>query len=110
MTEICPYLEYSFQILGRKWNGLILHYLSLREDDTAHFSEIKRSITNITPKALSLKLSELMDYELIEKKVDAGPPVEISYTLTERGRTLVTALGPIQQWASQHVNINESTN
>ncbi|MDN8760695.1 transcriptional regulator, partial [Staphylococcus aureus] len=26
--EICPYLEETFKIVGRSWNGLIINYLS----------------------------------------------------------------------------------
>ncbi|MBV7506136.1 helix-turn-helix transcriptional regulator [Bacillus sp. sid0103] len=102
--EICPYLEYSFEILGKKWNGLIIHYLSLCPNGQAHFSEIKRDIADITPRALSLKLNELVEFGLIEKKVTAGSPVHISYLLTEKGKTLTMALGPIQQWAQKYKN------
>ncbi|MFI3132710.1 transcriptional regulator, partial [Staphylococcus warneri] len=24
--EVCPYLEETFKILGRSWNGLIINY------------------------------------------------------------------------------------
>lgn len=60
--EIFPYLEYSFQILGGKWNGLIIHYLSLCPNGAAYFSEIKRDLTDITARALSLKLTKLTEY------------------------------------------------
>jgi DNA-binding HxlR family transcriptional regulator len=103
LIKICPYLQYSFEILGKKWNGLIIHYLSLCPNGTAHFSEIKRDLTEITPRALSLKLTELIDHGLIEKKVTSGTPVIISYELTEKGRSLTVALEPIQKWA-QHYN------
>jgi DNA-binding HxlR family transcriptional regulator len=100
--NICPYLQFSFEILGKKWNGLIIHYLSLCPNGTAHFSEIKRDLSEITPRALSLKLSELIEYGLVDKKVTAGTPVSISYELTEKGRSLTVALGPIQNWAQQY--------
>lgn len=104
MMEICPFLQYSFEILGKKWNGLIIHYLSLCQDGKAHFSEIKRDLPDITPRALSLKLFELGEYGLIEKKVTGGSPVIISYELTEKGRSLTAALEPIQKWALQYKN------
>lgn len=100
--KVCPYLEYSFEILGRKWNGLIMHYLSLQNNNEAHFSEIKRDLTEITPRALSLKLSELIEFGLIEKKVTSEPSVTISYRLTEKGQALTSALQPIQKWAQQY--------
>lgn len=100
--KICPYLEYSFTILGKKWNGLILHYLSLCPGEAAHFSEIKTSLTDITPRALSLKLTELIEFGLIEKKVTAATPIIIIYELTEKGKALTAALQPIQGWAQQY--------
>lgn len=107
--NVCPYFEYSLQILGRKWNGLILHYLSLCEDGCSHFSEMKRDLPNITPKALSTKLSELIEHELIMKKVVASTPVSISYALTDKGQTLISALQPIQAWAKQHMSYDPDT-
>lgn len=104
MMEICPFLQYSLEILGKKWNGLIIHYLSLCPNGKAHFSEIKRDIPDITPRALSLKLTELVEFGLIEKKVTTGSPVIISYELTDKGRTLTTALEPIQKWAQNYKN------
>ncbi|KAB7707268.1 transcriptional regulator [Bacillus aerolatus] len=103
--NICPYLELSFQILGKKWNGLIIHYLSLCKDSTAHFTEMKRDLPDITPRALSLKLSELIEHGLIEKNVTGGSPVIISYELTEKGRSLSIALQPIQKWAQEHMDL-----
>ncbi len=102
MIQICPNLEYSFQILGKKWNGLIVHYLSLVPNHEAHFSDLKRDLPEITPRALSLKLMELQEYGLIGKEVKAGTPVIISYILTEKGRTLAEALKPVQQWAQHY--------
>ncbi|CAH2715817.1 HTH-type transcriptional regulator YodB [Neobacillus rhizosphaerae] len=100
--EICPYLQYSFEILGKKWNGLIIHYLSISPNGSAHFSEIKRDLPDITPRALSIKLSELVEFGLIKKNVITGSPVTISYELTEKGKTLTAALEPIQKWAQDY--------
>ena len=41
MMEVCPYLEETFKILGRSWNGLIINYLSRCNDCSAHFSDMK---------------------------------------------------------------------
>ncbi|MBU8879949.1 helix-turn-helix transcriptional regulator [Bacillus sp. FJAT-29790] len=108
--KVCPFLEFSFQILGRKWNGLIIHYLSLCKDGTSHFTEMKRDLPHITPKALSMKLSELIEHGLVEKKVAHGTPVTISYELTDKGRSLASALQPIQNWALQYMEYDSSTN
>jgi DNA-binding HxlR family transcriptional regulator len=100
--KICPYLEYSFQILGKKWNGLIIHYLSLCENNSTSFTEMVQEISNITPRVLSMRLTELIEYGLVKKEVIDSPTVTISYKLTEKGQALVSALQPIQKWAIEY--------
>lgn len=108
--KACPFIEASFEILGRKWNGQIVHYLSLRKNGVAHFSDLKQDLDAITPRALSLKLTELAEYGLIEKKIEGVANVSITYKLTEKGRALADALQPIQAWAINYVNIEENDN
>ncbi|MDF2856135.1 MAG: transcriptional regulator [Neobacillus sp.] len=103
--KVCPYIEASFQILGKKWNGQLIHYLSLCENYTARFSDLKRDLTGITSRALSLKLSELAEDGLVQKLVDSGSPVTISYELTEKGIALANSLKPIQEWALRYIEI-----
>ena len=64
--EICPYLEETFKIVGRSWNGLIINYLSRCADYTAHFSDMKRDLKQLLH-ALSIKLTELGEWELVDK-------------------------------------------
>ncbi|MFK4996642.1 winged helix-turn-helix transcriptional regulator [Bacillus sp. N9] len=104
--QICPFLESSFQILGRKWNGLIIHYLSLCNNHTAHFSDIQKDLKGITPRALSMKLSSSGSMGS-SKKITGTTTVIISYELTEKGRALAEALQPIQKWAQQYQQIKE---
>ncbi|WP_342431339.1 helix-turn-helix domain-containing protein [Neobacillus sp. FSL H8-0543] len=106
--KICPYIEAAFQILGKKWNGQLIHYLSLCENHTARFSDLKRDITGITSRALSLKLSELAEDGLVKKWVESGSPVTISYKLTEKGISLANSLKPIQEWALSYLDVSIS--
>ena len=108
LIKVCPYLESCFEILGRRWNGLIIHYLSNCPDYTAHFSDMKRDLHDITPRSLSMKLTELAEHELVVKKVTEGTPVIISYHLSEIGQQLAVALQPIQAWAQQHIELDVS--
>lgn len=105
--SICPNLEYAFQILGKKWNGYILHFLSTEQEMRASFNDIKNGVTNITPKALSACLQDLISYGLVLKNVKPTTPVSISYELTEKGTALVVALRPIQQWAYDFLKEDE---
>ncbi|KQL35061.1 helix-turn-helix domain-containing protein [Psychrobacillus sp. FJAT-21963] len=103
--KICPYLESSFQILGRRWNGLIVHYLSNCPNYTAHFSDLKKDLTDITPRALSLKLTELAEHGLVEKNMSTEQSVQISYHLTDTGQELAEALKPVHAWAKKHISL-----
>lgn len=106
MMEVCPYLEETFKILGRSWNGLIINYLSRCNDNSAHFSDMKRDLKTITPRALSIKLSELADWQLVEKRIISTSPVAIIYVLTEKGQALAQALHPIEEWAQNYVDLS----
>jgi DNA-binding HxlR family transcriptional regulator len=69
---------------------------------------MKRDLNAITPRSLSLKLTELAEYELVVKKVTKGTPITITYHLSEKGQQLASALQPIQAWAQQNLEINLS--
>ena len=107
--QICPYLESCFEILGRRWNGLIIHYLANCPDYTAKFSDMKRDLKDITPRSLSMKLTELAEHDLVVKKVTAGTPVTIWYHLSDKGKQLAVALQPIQAWAQQNLKLDDPT-
>jgi DNA-binding HxlR family transcriptional regulator len=108
VIKVCPYLESCFEILGRRWNGLIIHYLSNCHEFTAHFSDMKRDLNDITPRSLSLKLTELAEHDLVIKKVTEGTPVSISYHLSDKGQQLALALQPIQAWAQENIDVDLS--
>jgi DNA-binding HxlR family transcriptional regulator len=61
-----------------------------------------QEISNITPRVLSMRLTELIEYGLVKKEVIDSPTVTISYKLTEKGQALVSALQPIQKWAIEN--------
>jgi DNA-binding HxlR family transcriptional regulator len=61
-----------------------------------------RDIPKITPRVLSMRLTELIELGLVKKIVLENPSVTISYELTEKGQSLVAALKPIQKWAMDY--------
>ena len=81
--EICPYLEETFKIVGRSWNGLIINYLSRCADYTAHFSDMKRDLKTITPRALIIQLTEVGEWEFVDKKVISTLRVSIVQAISD---------------------------
>jgi DNA-binding HxlR family transcriptional regulator len=93
-------LARAFQLLGKRWNGLVLGTLSA---GPGGFSELSRAIGGISDSVLSDRLGDLTEAGLITRSVDGGPPLAVSYALTERGQALMPALAQISIWAEEHL-------
>jgi DNA-binding HxlR family transcriptional regulator len=93
-------LARAFEFLGKRWNGVVLGNLGI---GPAGFRELSRAIGKISDSVLSDRLSDLTAAGLIARCVDEGPPVTVSYSLTDRGRALMPALEQISLWASEHL-------
>jgi len=52
---------------------------------------------------LSERLSGLAGMGLVERTVDEGPPVSVTYRLTDAGRILLPALAELKAWASEYL-------
>ena len=108
-TEACARgdaaLARAFVFLGKRWNGVVLG--NLREGP-AGFRELSRAIGGISDSVLSDRLSDLAGAGLIARTVDEGPPLAVSYALTERGNALIPALEQISLWAQEHLVDDET--
>src|SRR3954452_22733565 len=88
-AEGCEALSPVFALLGKRWSGLIVAPLL---EGPMRFNELIRGVGAISERMLSLRLGELAGAGLIERALSAGPPVVVSYRLTERGPALRPAL------------------
>jgi DNA-binding HxlR family transcriptional regulator len=52
---------------------------------------------------LSDRLGELSDAGLVTRTVGEGPPLSVTYALTDAGRALLPALAQISRWAERHL-------
>jgi DNA-binding HxlR family transcriptional regulator len=93
-------LARAFRFLGKRWNAVVLGHLSA---GPAGFRELSRAIDGISDSVLSDRLADLAGGGLIARPVDAGPPVAVSYELTDRGRALMPALEQIAVWARENL-------
>jgi DNA-binding HxlR family transcriptional regulator len=90
----------AFEFLGKRWNGVLLGTL---RNGPAGFRELARAIDGISDSVLSDRLSDLAAAGLITRTVDEGPPLAVSYALTDRGKALLPALQQITLWAQEHL-------
>ncbi|GAA3863983.1 winged helix-turn-helix transcriptional regulator [Streptomyces sp. NPDC003631] len=89
-----------FQLLGKRWSGPIVAVLV---DQPAHFADLRRAIPGLSERMLSDRLAELGAAGLVVREVDEGPPLRVSYRLTESGAALEPALKALGQWAQTHL-------
>ncbi|MGD9959986.1 winged helix-turn-helix transcriptional regulator [Nocardioides sp.] len=99
-TRACDaQLERAFTFLGKRWNGVLLGTLI---QAPAGFAELKRTL-GISDSMLSDRLAELTRAGLVERTVDPGPPVAVSYALTQSGRAILPALQALTTWARENL-------
>ena len=53
----------------------------------------------LSDRLLSERMKELEARGVVERRVDAGPPVRVEYALTTMGRELEPALAELEAWA-----------
>lgn len=100
--ELCPRYEKAFELLGKKWTGLIIRSLL---SGARRFSDISDMIPGVSAKVLAERFKELEKEEIIVRNVYPEIPVRIEYELTEKGRSLEPALDEIQKWAEKWIQL-----
>jgi DNA-binding HxlR family transcriptional regulator len=94
------HLARAFGFLGKRWTAMILGHLS---HGPAGFRDLSRGIGGISDSVLSERLSDLAAGGLITRVVGDGPPITVTYQLTERGLALMPALDLIAKWARDNL-------
>ncbi|KND44075.1 MULTISPECIES: winged helix-turn-helix transcriptional regulator [Streptomyces] len=89
-----------FALLGKRWTGLIVAVLM---PHPAHFVDLRRAIPGISERMLSDRLTELGAAGLVVREVDDGPPLRVTYRLTEAGEALEPALRELKDWSESHL-------
>ena len=90
----------AFDLLGKRWTGVLLGTL---RGGPVGFRALARAVPGISDSVLSDRLGELAEAGLVTRKVAEGPPVSVTYSLTEAGRALLPALEQIRLWAERHL-------
>ncbi|UNS97958.1 helix-turn-helix transcriptional regulator [Streptomyces tubbatahanensis] len=89
-----------FHLLGKRWTGLILAALM---SGPGHFAELRRAVPGISERMLSDRLTELAALGLVSRAVQEGPPLRVSYSLTDSGHALRPAMVELTRWADSHL-------
>lgn len=84
--------------VGDKWSVLIVVELA---SGTRRFRELQRAIDGISQRMLTLTLRRLERDGLVERTVYPTVPPQVTYTLTESGRSLTHLVKALADWSIQ---------
>lgn len=100
-TGSCPVRD-VLNHLGDKWSMLVL--MTLHANGVMRFSEIERSVGDISHRMLSVTLRSLETDGMIRRAAYAEVPPRVEYALTDRGRSLLPHLYALVEWAQAHAD------
>ncbi|WP_138494468.1 winged helix-turn-helix transcriptional regulator [Paenibacillus pinistramenti] len=96
--EGCP-VEYTLDVIGGKWKGVILYHLL---DGKKRFNELRRICPTITQRMLTLQLRELERDGIVDRIVYQQVPPKVEYMLTEFGMTLAPIITAMKAWGETY--------
>jgi DNA-binding HxlR family transcriptional regulator len=91
----CPYFHHVVELLGRRWNGVIIRSLLNGEQ---RFNALKSAIPGLSDRLLTERLHELEQEHLVERQVINEI---VRYRLTEKGMALGPILHEVEFYAKQ---------
>ncbi len=93
-------LDAAIDVMGGKWKGLILFWLG---EGPLRFGELRRAVTGISERMLTLQLRELEASGLVHREVHHQVPPKVEYSLTQFGHSLLEVLSPLGQWGEENM-------
>ena len=93
--SVCPNYIAAMEILAKPWNGMLIAAL---ERGPLRFSELAAHVPQIADRMLAARLKELEGRGVLRRTVDHGPPVRVSYALTEVGRRFREVSDALSRW------------
>jgi DNA-binding HxlR family transcriptional regulator len=97
-APICPHFHAAIELIGKRWTGAIVCVLTERP---MRYAELGKAIPGLSDRLLSQRLRELEEEGLVERRVEAGTPVRVTYLLTASGGELGPAIQELKAWAKR---------
>ena len=92
-------MTYALQLIGGRWKLLIIVGLEKRP---LRYGELKRNISQISERMLTLQLRELEEDGILKRTVFAEVPPRVEYELTAIGIALVPICLKLSNWGTEH--------
>ena len=94
----CP-VRTTSDIIDGKWKPLIIQSL---KNGPMRFGDLRRNVPEPAAKVLTAQLRELEKDRIVQRKILAGKPLGVRYSLTRYGKTLVPVLARMAIWGKKH--------
>jgi DNA-binding HxlR family transcriptional regulator len=98
--HLCPKFEIAFELLGKRWTGLIIRSL---QDGPKRYKDISQIIPGMSDRMITERFKELEEAGIVKRNVYPEKPVRIEYELTEKGKALSPVMDEVQNWANNWV-------
>jgi len=95
----CPVVV-TLNLIGGKYKALILWHLL---DTTLRFGELRKRISDATPKMLTQQLRELENDNLVVRTVYPVVPPKVEYELSNLGKSIKPILTAIYHWGGEYM-------
>ncbi len=95
----CPHYHQAVELIGRRWTGAIIAVLLA--DGPHRFSELRDGVPGLSDRVLSQRMRELESAGIVDRNVDAGPPVKVHYELTPKGKDLREVVRNLERWGQK---------
>lgn len=95
---VCPHFHAAIELIGKRWTGAILCALTERP---LRFGELARAVPGLSDRLLSQRLRELEEEGVVQREVEPGTPVRVTYSLTAKGAELRPAIRELRLWATR---------
>ena len=102
VSRFCPRFHHAVELIGRRWSGAILRTML---PGSQCFNEMMSIVPGMSDRLLTERLRELESEGLVRRTVIHGPPVRVSYALTEAGKSLEPVIEALGEWAERWVKL-----
>jgi DNA-binding HxlR family transcriptional regulator len=97
--KVCP-IDRSLKIMGQRYALHIMRNMILLKQN--RFNQFLHSIEGINTKTLSIRLQQLEEYGLVERKVIPGKPSHTEYYPTEKGMAVQRILAEMASFSAKY--------
>jgi DNA-binding HxlR family transcriptional regulator len=91
----------TVKLISRKWHPIIIQ--RLLESGPLGFNEVQERVEGVSAKVLTDSLDDLVEHDLVERRVVSETPLRVQYELTDHGRDLQEVMVALAEWGERNL-------